>query len=71
MNNPGIAGHAIRSITSGVIAAIIYIIILLATGGHFNQSAIVTALLIGIITFIVAFIISYIIGYFAVANRRS
>ncbi len=72
MNSQSITGHILRSLAAGVLAAIIYFIIALATGQTIGKSNIIgPALVIGLITAVVAFIISMVIHYIIVANRRS
>ena len=58
MNTQRVSRFALYSFAEGVVAAIIYLIIALATGQHLTSAnTISTGLIVGAITFVVAFIL--------------
>lgn len=64
MNTQRISRFALYSFAEGVAAAIIYLIIALATGQHLNSPSIIsTVLIVGVITFVVAFILYNVFTY--------
>ncbi len=58
MNNQILVRAGKNSIISGVVAAIIYVIIALATGAKLDGGTISVGLLIGGITLVIAFVLS-------------